>query len=143
MMVIGVIQFILQLMPKRIIKRGTFILDVHKIVIEIYIMATTKDVPRKVIELSKKYGCDYFDISMDACGYTATFPTTHAGTFYIILSTEDLSVNTITHETDHVRSYILEYLGLTEGEESATLNGYINEKVFRFLHKNNLKIKID
>lgn len=141
MVVMDVTQFIL--MPKRVIKRGTFILDVHKVVIEIYVMTTIKEVPRKVIELSKKYGCDHSDIAMDACGYTATFPTVHSGTFYIILSVEDLSVNTITHETDHLRAYILEYLGLTEAEESATFNGYINEKVFRFLTKNDLKIKLD
>lgn len=127
--------------PKRILKRATFILDMYKLDIELYIMATNKDVPYKAIQLCKKYKADTSDVKEGAVGYVLTFPKA-PGVFYIVLSAESLDINTITHETDHLRSYILQHQGIPQDgdETSANLNGYINEKIFRFLYTHNFPI---
>lgn len=133
-------------MPKKVIKKGFFIVDVYKVAVEIYVMATARDVSLKAKQLHKKFGFDDTGIPKESCGYALTFER-DAGTFYIVFSLDSLDVNTITHEADHIRRYIMEYSGLTEadgtGETSANLSGYINEKVFRFLYNNNLKVKQD
>lgn len=128
--------------PKKVFKRVTFFLDVYKVNIELFIMRTNKDVAYKMRQLCKKYKVDDSDTSDEAVGYVATFTPEGAGIFYIVLSLESVDVNTITHETDHLRSYIMKHQGLMQdgGEASANLNGFINEKIFGFLHKHNIPI---
>lgn len=54
---------------------------------------------------------------------------------YLIYSKDSLSVNTITHETDHMRKYILDYKEVEDHEASANLNAFINQEVFRQIQK--------
>ena len=65
--------------------------------------------------------------------------------YYIILSLKDLDVNTITHETDHLRNFIISFNSILENDDareaSANLNGYINERVFKFLDKYKIPFK--
>lgn len=136
------IQLIHQLMPKRVIKRVTFSVDLYKVDIEVTVLNTSKDVAYKARQLFRKYGWDPGEVPDECCGYAANF-SQHSGTFYMLLALDSLTVNTITHEADHTRSQIMTLMGITGEEESANLSGYINEKVFRFLHKNNLEIKMD
>jgi len=128
-----------QLMPKRVIKRGVFTVDLYKVVIEVTVLATAKDVSYKARQLFRKYGWDPSEVAKECYGYALNF-SQHPADFYILLTTENLTVNTITHEVDHVRQHIMNFLSLTGEEESANLSGYINEKVFGFLQKNNLQI---
>lgn len=129
-------------MPKRVVKKGSFTVDLYKVDVEIIILYTSKDVSSKARELSRKFGCTTDDIAPLACGYALTF-SANPGVFYILLSLDSLDVNTVTHESDHLREYIMEHAGVGGTEGSATLSGYLNEKIFRFLHKNNLQVKVD
>lgn len=125
---------------KKIIKRGTFILDMYKLVVEIYVMKSSEELVTKVKQLCRKYRVGEKDVQEGATGYTLTF-SENPGVFYVLFSLGAIDVNTITHETDHLRTYMLQYQGVGGNEEtSANLNGYLNEKVFRFLEKNNILI---
>lgn len=134
-------------MPKRLAKRGSFSIDLYKVDVEMYIMFTDTDIAFQAKSLQRRHGFDTSDVRDEACGYALTF-TNNPGVFYLVLSMESLDVNTITHETDHIKNYIISHVGINEdpdgvNETSATLNGLINERVFRFLYSNSLPIKLD
>lgn len=131
--------YILQPMPKRLLAKGSFKVELYGVTVNIYVMATIKEVATKVKQLCKKIGLTYQDILSEACGYTATF-TTEPYYFHVVYCIECMDVNTITHEVDHLRKYILEHAGIVDDEASAILSGYLNEKVFEFLRKNNYNI---
>lgn len=128
---------------KKVIKKGTFSIDMYIARIEVHVMATAKDVSVKVRQLCKKYKVCHKDVVKEAYGYTVTFSSAPR-TYYLILSQDGLTVNTISHEIDHLRNYVLEYQGIETGgynnETSANLNGYLTERIFRFLTQNNIPI---
>lgn len=138
MIIMGDTPFTQQLMPKKVIKRGKISIDLYDVDIEIYIVQTSKDVSDKVRQLCRKYKVGVDGVKDEACGYTATFLN---GIFYLILCIECMDINTITHETEHLRAFIMEHRAMVDDEASANLNGYINERVFKFLKKNNIEIK--
>lgn len=60
--------------------------------------------------------------------------------YYLLLNTEYLTYNTITHENFHAAMHITKDRGIFEEESQAWLNGYINENVFKFLEKKKFTI---
>lgn len=126
-------------MPKRLLAKGSIFIDIYKVRMDIYVMNTSKDVVYKVKCLCKEHGHSGKDVMGDACGYTLTF-SEESGVFNLVLCSECMDINIVTHETDHMRHFILEYKNIHDEESSANLNGCINEKVFDFLRTNNFTI---
>lgn len=126
-------------MPKRLVAKTSIYMDIYKIRIDIYVMKTTKDVGTKIKQLCKLNNDSTAGLNMEACGYTATF-NKDAAVFHLIYCEECMDINIITHETDHLRSFIMSYKDIKDEEASANLNGYLNELVFKFLRDNNFNI---
>jgi hypothetical protein len=117
-----------------ILKKGSFKIDVYGAIIY---MILCKDAESMLVEVNKTVR-KFKEEEMFYPAEGVTFaPNARGGTYYIWLCPEYLSVNTITHETDHLRNYIMAFYGINENndskEASANLNGYINQKVFKFL----------
>ena len=125
-----------------VIKKGRFVVDIYKVSIHIIICDTEESVAIEGSKLTKRYKEDSID---DPCFGLCFAPDLKAGTYYLLLAANGLTVNTITHETDHLRNYIIDFCSLAEytdsKEASANLNGFLNEKVFKFLIKNKIEIK--
>lgn len=138
MIIMGGILFIHQLMPKKLVKKGKISIDLYDVDIEIYVVVLAKHVADKIKQLCKKNKTGVEGVKDEACGYTASFLD---GIFHVILCIECMDVNTITHEADHLRHFIMEYRAITDEEASATLSGYINERIFKFLKQANIEIK--
>lgn len=122
-------------------------MDIYKIGVSIHVCDDEKEVLLEYKRLAKKHNehkeADDTNYEMSGCVFN---PDDSPYTFYLLLSRNNLDVNTITHETDHLRNYIMDVLSLYEDSEakeaSANLNGYINEKVFRFLKNSKIPFKI-
>lgn len=131
-------------MPVIEIKRGYFNIDVYKVKVNIYICEDSKKVTEKVNAILKK-AKDKDRISFNCKGYTMNTES-NQNVYHLLFSVKDLDVNTITHETDHLRNFIINFNSIIEDndakEASANLNGYINEMVFKFLIKNNIPFKL-
>lgn len=140
MIIMGDTPFTHQLMPKRLVKSGSVYVSIYKVRIDIYIMVTSKDVAYKVRQLCRKNKVSTVDVFDEACGYTATFNEDPA-VFSVIYCMDCMDINTITHETDHLRAFIMDYKAISGDEESATLSGFLNEEIFKFLKKHNIEIK--
>lgn len=66
---------------------------------------------------------------------------TGLNSYYIFYSIHSLTPNIIVHEISHMVDYIIENKDIEHlGEARAYLTGYITEKVFDFVLKNNLLI---
>lgn len=135
-----VTHYTLQLMPKKVLKKGTILIDFYKVNVEVYIMVSAMEVGNKVKQLCKLNGELTTDVIDEAHGYVASFPK-DSSRYYLILCVDSLDINTITHETDHLRTFILSNQSTWNEETSANLNGFINEKVFKFLNDNKFIIK--
>jgi hypothetical protein len=61
--------------------------------------------------------------------------------YYLLLSSQHLSHNTIAHEVYHAVVRITEDRDISDEEAQAWLMGYITEMVYQFLNKKNVKIK--
>lgn len=123
-----------------VVKQGSFKIDVFNVKVNIIVLETSQDVNAKVKELSKKHKTHHLDETAYA-GYVLSFDL---NTYYLLLSKNHLTINTVTHETDHLRNFILGFNSIVENEAretSANLNGYINQMVFKFFKKNNIEIK--
>ena len=122
-----------------IIAKGKFTVDIYKMTVFIFICPNPWEVTREVNKLIRKYGEEEIEYNCHGVVFT---PNDDLSLNYLLLSAEDLTVNTVTHETDHLRTNIIDYCSLVETSESketsANLNGYINEKVFQFLQKKNI-----
>lgn len=125
-----------------VIKKGSFKIDIFNAVVHIYVCIDAEsmvEVANKVIIRFKEEPINY------PCEGLTFSPDLKGGTYYLFLYKDGLLINTITHETDHLRNYIMDYHSIAENndskEASANLNGYINEKVFKFLYKNNFELK--
>ncbi len=129
-------------MVNNILKRGKFKIDVYDSTIHVIIC---KDVESIVIEgnkVIKKFKEEIVDCNVHALTFS---PDLKPRTYYIWLCPDSLDINTITHETDHLRNYILDFNSINENndtkEASANLNGYINQMIFRFIFSNGYSIK--
>jgi hypothetical protein len=61
--------------------------------------------------------------------------------YYLLLSSQHLSHNTIAHEIYHAVVRITEDRDISDEEAQAWLMGYITEMVYQFLNKKDVKIK--
>lgn len=134
------IHYTQQPMPKRLVKRTKIKIDLYDVDIEVFIVNTSADVSYKTKQLCRKNKVGIEGVRDEACGYTASFPLS-SGIFYLVLCMECMNVNTITHEADHLRAFIMDYRGMEDEEASANLSGFINEKIFKFLKNSNIEIK--
>lgn len=120
-----------------IIKRGSFKIDVYGAVIYIILCKDSDSMLIEANKVIKKFKEETMQHSAEAITFA---PNLRGGTYYAWFCPEYLSVNTITHETDHLRNYIMSFYDIDENndskEASANLNGYINQKVFKFLNAN-------
>jgi hypothetical protein len=62
--------------------------------------------------------------------------------YYLLLSSQHLSHNTIAHEVYHAVVRITEDRDINDEESQAWLMGYIIELVYQFLNKKNVQINI-
>jgi hypothetical protein len=61
--------------------------------------------------------------------------------YYLLLSSQHLSHNTIAHEIYHAVVRITEDRDISDEEAQAWLMGYLTEMVYQFLNKKDVKIK--
>lgn len=102
--------------------------------VKVVVVNTTKEVSDYVKRLCKKLEMDY-QIVDRAHGY-AFSDGEHL--LYIILALDTITINTVSHEIEHVKTFILD--GDTDEENAANLSGFITEKVFKILRKNNINL---
>lgn len=126
-------------MPKRVLAKDSVYLDLYKVRVDIFVMNTTRDVVLKVRDLCRRNGDPNPPALGEACGYTTVF-TKDPAAFTIIYCSECMDINIVTHETDHLRHFIMEYKGIDDEEASANLSGYLNEIVFKFLRSKKFSI---
>lgn len=123
-----------------IISRGRFKIDIYRITIYIYICSDSEDTTKQANKIIRKYKEEEYTHPSEGLVFC---PDDDTSINYLFLSVEDLSVNTITHETDHIRNNIIDHCAIVESDDaretSANLSGYINEKVFKFLQKKDIK----
>ncbi len=126
-----------------VLKRGKFNIDVYESVVHVYICKNQDSVFKVANRIIRRYKEPKSVLDRPVKGACFS-PDLAPCTYYIWLCLEYLDVNTITHETDHIRNYILDFCSIAENndskEASANLNGYINEKVFSFILNNRFKL---
>lgn len=125
-----------------IVKKGNFKIDVFGAIVHVYLIDTNENMVVQANRIIKRYKEDPVDYP---CAGLSFSPDIKGGTYYLFLSCESLDVNTITHETDHIRNYIIDYYNIDErndsNEVSANISGYLNEKVFKLIKSANREIK--
>ena len=125
-----------------ILHKGKFKIDLFNIKVNIYICEDAEDVTLESNKFLKKHKEKLITFP---CHGLVFCPDDDMSTNHLFLSLNGLSVNTITHETDHIRNNIIDYCSIIETDDgretSANLSGYINEKVFQFLQKKGINIK--
>lgn len=125
---------------KKVICKGSFELDIYKCTVDVIVVSNSKEVTNKARQIFKKGGGE-LDSEDASHGYAIALDSK----YYIILALEGLTVNTIAHEIDHIRWYVMKGGGISADsddttEVSASLSGYITEKVFQILTNNSIKI---
>lgn len=123
------------------IKKVSFKVDIFSVKVSLYLYDTDDSMVIGCNRIIKKHG----EEPMQHQCHGITFaPDDDGSIYYIFLSLESLDINTITHETDHIRNYIMNYFNISQdldsNETSANLSGYINEKVFSFLKQYKIKM---
>lgn len=120
-----------------IIKRTKFKIDLYNATVHILLCKNAELMLEEANKIIKKFGEDIMEHPAEGISFT---PDIKGSDYYLFFCPEYLSVNTITHETDHIKNYIMDFYGINENndsrEVSANLNGYINQKVFKFLSTN-------
>lgn len=124
-------------MNKNILKRGNFRVDVYGSIIHIVVCKDADAIQVEGNKVIKRFKEELVTYPVQALTFS---PDLKGGTYYVWFCPQHLDINTITHETDHLRNYILDYCAVNETndskESSANLNGLINERVFAFLNRN-------
>lgn len=120
-----------------IIKKTKFKIDLYGATVHITLCKNADVMLEEANKVIKKFGEEIMDHPAEGISFT---PNTKGNYYFLFFCPEYLSINTITHETDHIRNYMMDYYGINENndskEVSANLNGYINQKVFKFLNTN-------
>ncbi len=131
----------ISVLPK--IKRGKIKIGIYETVINMIIVPEDIRVVQQVKKILKKHKSE-IDADLDGgliCNGFAILLEQDPLIGYLIFSMESLTVNVVTHETDHMRKYILDFKDIEDHEASANLNAYINQEVFRFAAKSGLEIR--
>lgn len=124
-------------MPAKIIAKGSFNIDVYNTKVHVIITADAILASKKVLELAKKHNSDVGYVPSQVYGYTVCF-TKHCNEYFLIYAGDDISLNTVTHETYHLTEFIEQFKSLAQDENkeaSANLNGFINQKVYQIFKK--------
>jgi len=123
-------------------KRSRFKIDIFNATVHMYIVDTDDDILKHGNKVIKRFGEEPIDFPCHGLTFT---PDQRGDTYYIFLSKESMDINTICHETDHIRNYIIDYYDIDQASDSdeisANLSGYINQKVFSFIKKLGIEIK--
>lgn len=126
-----------------ILSKGNFTIDIYESTIHVYICKDQDTLFRVANRIIKRYKEPESILDRSVKGACFS-PDIAPCTYFIWFCPEFLDVNTITHETDHIRNYILDFCSIAENndskEASANLNGYINEKVFKFITDSGFEI---
>jgi hypothetical protein len=127
---------------KPVIKKRSFKIDVFGAKVHMYMCANAEAIVTVGNKIMKKFGEEPIDFSVAGLTFT---PDQSLDTVYIFLCPEHIDVNTLTHETQHILHYIMDYYNIEEQsdskEVSANLSGYINEKVFAFVKSCGMEVK--
>ena len=123
-------------MPKRLLAKAKFNVDIYSTTIIVIVMANSKLVTSKVKELCKLHNADTVGLPNECYGYTISF---HEKTrvYYVLYSAVNLTYNTVTHEAHHLSKFIADFNNIKEkeyAEAEAFLNGYINDRIFKILN---------
>lgn len=124
---------------KKRAKKGVIKIGIYETTIEVIVVETAEDVVPYVNKIVKKHKGEEEDEDSVCNGY-AILVEEDPLKGYLLYCAESLSVNVVTHETDHMRKYILDFKDIEDHEASANLNAYINQEVFRFLKKAGFEI---
>lgn len=112
---------------------------VYDTTIHLYLVETDADVTPQMKKILKKHKAEAEDwdmsLSDDLCNGYAFLSLVDPLQGYLVYSKESLTVNLLTHETDHMRKFILDFKDIEDHEASANLNAYINQEVFRAIKK--------
>lgn len=119
---------------KNIIKKRSFKIDLFGATIHMYMCKDSESILTVANRIIRSFKED--PVNYEVAGLTFQ-PDLQLESIYIFLSPENLDVNTITHETQHVICYIKDHYGIDEKNDSnevlANIAGYVNEKVFAFI----------
>ncbi len=120
-----------------IIKKTKFKIHLYGAIIHVIICDDAESMLIEANKVIRRYKEEEYKHHAEAITFA---PNLKGDTYYAWFCPEYLTINTITHETDHLRNYIMDFYSIGEKndskEVSANLNGYINEKVFKFLNAN-------
>lgn len=94
-----------------------------------------KDITPLYRKLCKKHGFDY-NVKFVAGGVISGVMTR----YYLLLSHDFLTYNTITHELYHLVSEIGHDRDIKEEESRAWIIGFLADQVFAFIHKSGLTV---
>jgi hypothetical protein len=115
-------------------KKGTIKLGIYETTIDIHIVEKAEDIVAFANKLVVKHNGLAEDDGSICNGYAIMIEEDPLKG-YLLYCKEALTVNVITHETDHMRKYILDFKDIEDHEASANLNAYLNQEVFRFIKK--------
>lgn len=121
-------------------KIGRIKIGIYETEIDVYVMNSAEEVSPQVAKILKKHKEKFDDSNDDICDGFAVLIEENPLRGYLVYCTEALTVNVITHETDHMRKYILDFKDIEDYEASANLNAYINQEVFRLVRKAGFEI---
>jgi hypothetical protein len=117
-----------------ILRKRSFKIDVFGAKIHMYMCANSDAIVTVGNRIIKRFHEE--PVTYEVAGLTFN-PDEQPDTVYLFISPEHLDVNTITHETQHILNYIIDYYAIDEQNDSnevaSNLSGYINEKVFAFV----------
>lgn len=117
-----------------ILKKRSFKIDLFGAKIHLYLCASDDAILTVANKIIKRFHEDPVDYPVAGLTFN---PDEQLDTVYLFLCPEHLDVNTVTHETQHILHYIIDYYAIDEQNDSnevaANLSGYINEKVFAFI----------
>lgn len=116
----------------------------YKFPVSIYscsvIFSIVSDVLEKTNKLNKKYKYKIID-KIDDELVEGQSPSYNTKFYYIIINEKYLTYNTISHEIYHIVEDIASNRGVVENESKAWLCGFISEKIYNFLKKNQIELK--
>lgn len=117
-----------------ILKKRSFKIDIFGAKVHMYMCKDNEAILTVGNRIIKKFKEDPVDYPVAGLTFT---PDELLTDVYLFLCPQHLDVNTITHETQHILCYIIDYFNIDEQNDSnevaANLSGFINQKVFEFI----------
>jgi hypothetical protein len=104
------------------------------------IVVIDSDIEKRINSYTKRNCWEGEALKEDETVHGMAVSTKSSHNYYIFYDIASLNANVITHEVSHLVDYVLEHKGIEDGEARAYLSGYINEKIFDYVIKNQLFI---